>query len=97
MIDARISPSTVLKPCKRCVVRQHVDRTVLYNPTTDELHLVLPTGLFVFRLCNGLRSVGEIVDFVGRPIANDRGEARERVIEFLGQLVDRGLLEVQNG
>jgi hypothetical protein len=89
-----ISDTTILRPADRCVVREQVDQFLVYNGSTDELHLIPPTGFFVYALCDGLRTVNELQDIVGTALQSDPALLRQRLQDFLSALVDRGVLEV---
>jgi hypothetical protein len=70
-----------------CVVREQQDEYLVYNPRTDELHLISPLGRYVYLLCDGLRTAAQIQALLPGPVA-------VAVPEYLGQLLARGLLEL---
>ena len=79
-----------------CVVRQQKEGYLFYNSRTDELHLVPPTGFLVYQLCDGLRTTGEIEQWLAEAIPGSRQATSEALGQFLGALVARGILEMTN-
>lgn len=61
---------------------------LLFQVRTDEMHLVTPAGHVVWSLCDGSRTVHEIVDAVAPETA------RDDVLAFLAELADRALVEL---
>ena len=76
----------VLCPTRWCVVREQRDEFLIYNPRTDELHLISPLAHYLYLLCDGLRTVAEI-----QAMIDPRGSAA--VPDLLAGLVTRGVLE----
>lgn len=91
-----LSSDTVLQPSGLCVARPQKDSYLFYHYRTDELHLVPPVGYYVYRLCDGLRSVGEIERLLTNG-AGSGGDAAAAVRDFLEQLLVREILEVVDG
>jgi hypothetical protein len=88
-----LSVNSVLAPTPWCVVRGQEEGHLIYNPRTDELHLLRPSSFCVYQLCDGLRSVGSVCDaFAGERPSTDVDRA---VTGLLDKLVSRGLLEIQ--
>ena len=78
-----------------CVSRNQPDAVLLYNRTTDEMHLVSKWGYYVFQNFDGVRTVGDIAEsFCGTTGSPDAQE--EYLLRFVRDLVDRGLLEESN-
>lgn len=75
-----------------CVVRPQQEGYMLYNPRTDELHLLPPAGWYAYRLCDGLHSVGEVAAELAAATDSGAEESLTRVRDFLGALLARGLL-----
>ena len=92
--ETRIEMDTVLVPT-RCVLREQVGQYLIYNARTDEMHLVGDAGYRAYCLCEGSRTVGEVVDALRPDVADEvPEELEERTREFLEALVVRGILEV---
>lgn len=87
----------VLKPTKWCIAREQKGGFLFYNSRTDELHLVPPTGHYVYQLCDGLRTIGDIESILSQALQNPSHEVREALQAFLSCLVARGVLEIQHG
>jgi hypothetical protein len=83
----RLAPSTVLRHQSACVIRPQKARYLVYNSTTDELHLLSPAAHYVYQLCDGMRSVGEIQYLLSQAFDE------ESLGSFLSGLVARQLLE----
>lgn len=81
------------QPTSHCVVRKQADEYLIYNPHTDELHLLPPTGFFVYQLCDGLHTVEEIAGELAEGLDASATAVRQPLMRFLGELVERGILE----
>lgn len=87
---------SVLRLAPSCVVRRQVDQVLLYNPRTDELHLVPSKGYLVVELCDGLTTIREIEERLAGAMPADGGVLGDGLRAFFGALVERGLLEVDD-
>lgn len=87
-----VTTDSVLTHARECTVREQEEQYLVYNATTDELHLIPPTGRYLYELCDGLATVGEIAAAVAGIAEARTGEAERSVVAFLQQLVDRGIL-----
>jgi len=96
MQTASLLPESVLVPSKCCVVREQGEGWLFYNSRTDELHLVPPTGVVAYQLCDGLNSVNDINEVLSRSVDSDAATLRETLYTFFAQLVSRGILEVDH-
>ena len=86
----------ILKPSACCGVREQETRFLIYNQVTDELHLLSTTGFYVYRLCDGLNSVGDLCRMLATAMVGKSTSVRAKLKDFLGQLVDRGILEMDD-
>lgn len=93
-MHAELTSDVVLQPTPWCTIREQEERYLVYNPRTDELHLVPPTGFYVFSLCDGLNTVNEIQARLEKVLAEDSAPLRQRLHAFLAGLIARGILEV---
>lgn len=82
-------------PTPWCVVREQERGYLLYNPRTDELHLLQPTAYHAYRLCDGLHTVEEVAEELALACRIPAAEALGPTTRFLADLVERGLLEVE--
>jgi hypothetical protein len=96
VMHAALSPETVLAPASHCVVREQEQQFLIYNNRTDELHLMSPTGWYVYRLCDGLRTLGEIQQQLGMAAGAHQGTLDPRLDEFASGLLTRKVLEVSS-
>jgi hypothetical protein len=94
MTVAPVTRDTVLQPTSWCVTRPQKDQHLVYNSRTDEMHLVPGTGFLVYRLCDGLRAVGEIEQSLAEALGDNEEAIHEAVTGFLGKLLARGIVEV---
>ena len=88
-----ITNQTILVPAPRCVVRAQEVGHLIYNPQTDELHILAPTAFVAFQMCDGLNTVGEIHEALAAALGVDSGMSA--LYEVMDGLVARGLLEVE--
>src|SRR4051794_9969160 len=95
-MNAELASDVVLQPTPWCTVREQEERYLVYNPRTDELHLVPPTGFYVFSLCDGLNTVAEIQARLEKALTGDSALLRPRLHSFLAALLERGILEVSD-
>ncbi|MDD3448070.1 MAG: PqqD family peptide modification chaperone [Gammaproteobacteria bacterium] len=87
-----MTQDSVLTHTRECTVREQEEQYLVYNAATDELHLIPPAGRYLYELCDGLATVGEIAAAVAGIAEARTGEAEGSVVAFLQQLVDRGVL-----
>ena len=88
-----VTPATVLRPTKRCTVREQVDQFLIYSADTDEMHLVPPSGIYAYWLCDGSRSVGDVATLLADDIGLEARALAEPLGSFLDELVARRILE----
>jgi hypothetical protein len=89
-----LSAASVLGPAAYCIARPQLEGFVVYNPRTDELHLLNAKSYCVYQLCDGLHSVAEIQAALG--VTDAEGGCPDEIRVFLEKLVARGLLEIVN-
>lgn len=92
-----ITNDTIFDRTSWVVVRPQKENYLFYNSKTDELHLIPPTGHAIYELCDGLRSVEDICDYVSAAVDGEPSTWRERLQEFLRALETRGLVERADG
>ncbi|MBL0212255.1 MAG: PqqD family protein [Holophagaceae bacterium] len=93
-MEHMINPSDILVRSSCCVVRDQESGKLVYNPHTDELHLVPPTGFLAIELCDGLKTAGEIATGLASAFDIPPEEVRVALLSFFGKLVDRGILQI---
>jgi hypothetical protein len=52
-----------------------------------------PTGYYVFQLCDGVTTVGQLHERLTMSFPESPENVQAKLNEFLGSLLDRGLLE----
>lgn len=82
-----LAASTVLRHVPTCVVRPQKARFLIYNSSTDELHLLSPAAHYVYQLCDGMRSVEELQSMLSQAFDEQSLGA------FLSSLLARQILE----
>lgn len=87
---------TLLSPTSFCTVRNQDDYYLFYNCRTDELHLLSSTGLYVYQLCDGATTLGDIEERMSKMLQVDREILRPRLHNFVEQLLSRRILEGEN-
>jgi Coenzyme PQQ synthesis protein D (PqqD) len=71
------------------IVRPDAAGFLLFQVRTEEMHLVTPSGHTIWSLCDGARTVGEIVaETAPEPPG---GPA---ILDFLSELASRSLVEI---
>lgn len=91
---ATLTSASVLGPVPGCIARPQAQGFVVYNPRTDELHILNPESFCVYQLCDGIHSVAEIQSALGLDAEN--GTVPRLVVAFLEKLAARRLIEVIN-
>ncbi len=89
-----LTPASVLVHTPQCTVRPQRDHYLIYNARTDELHLVPPSGNYVYELCNGIATIADIERALVQATGRSLAIVRHQLTEFLAMLVDRGLLAI---
>lgn len=74
--------------------REIGNETMLYNPEAGNVHIINKTAAFIWNLCNGCRSPGEMADLLhdAYEVAEDTDLAGD-VEEILNSLADLGVLD----
>jgi hypothetical protein len=91
-MELTLSAASVLGPTPYCIARPQLEGFVVYNPRTDELHLLNAESFCVYQLCDGLLSIAEVQSATGAS-SNDSAVSAE-IRSFLEKLIARGLLEI---
>lgn len=84
-----LTPETILQATPWCVVRPQEKEYLIYNQQTDEMHLIPATGFFVYKLCDGRRTVADLSRTLAKALEGGSSEIRS----FLLQLIQRGIVE----
>jgi|GEM_PF-1997975 len=92
----RLDADTILAAVPACIVREQEDRYLVYNPATDEMHLVPRTGYFVLGLCDGTRPIHQIEAELSAKIAAEPRRVQPRLRAFLSRMIARGILAVSH-
>ena len=71
------------------IVRTDPAGFLLFQVRTDEMHLVTPAGHTLWSLCDGSRTVGEIIAEV-----DPGASCSPAILGFLSELASRSLVEI---
>lgn len=94
--EGALTGDTVLTLAPRCTVRHQEDQFLVYNPDTDELHLMPHTAYYVMRMCDGVATVRDTARRFGRAWSMPDEEAEGKLMQLLAGFVIRGILEVRD-
>lgn len=89
-----LSPKAVLAHTPHCTIREQEEQYLFYNTITDEMHLIPPTGTYVYELCDGIASIEIIEKIIVAVLKNERSNIHKKLKAFLKNLVERGILEI---
>lgn len=81
----------------RLVYRPQGDKTLVYNPVTDQLHLLSKLGVEILRRCDGTRSPGQLAADLFPPGSPGAARADLLVRGYLDELRGRQLVDVGPG
>lgn len=81
----------------RLVYRPQGDKTLVYNPVTDQLHLLGKLGVEILRRCDGKRSPGQLAADLFPPGSPGAARADRLVRGYLDELRSRQLVDVGPG
>ncbi len=75
------------------------DGALLFNPDTDQVLVINPTGLLIWQALAEPRSQAQVVELFSAQCDNlpDPAEVARDVAEFLEQLVARGFVGIYGG
>ncbi len=96
LADGALTRDTVLTLVPRCTVRHQEDQFLVYNPDTDELHLLPHTAYYAMRMCDGMATVSATAKRLGHAWSLSLEEAEEQLMPLFAGLVERGILEARN-
>jgi len=92
---APIADDSIVRRAVGCTSRVQVDQVLIYNPKTDELHLIPTDAYQIVELCESGIRAGTIIDMVASAACVDRSEAAVAVVDFIQSLEVRGILEIE--
>ncbi|NND03063.1 MAG: PqqD family protein [Acidimicrobiia bacterium] len=75
-------------------VRRGSDDTAVYNPETGTLHVLNPSALAIWELCDGETTGREMAEAVAELTTLDLDAAASDVVAALSQLVSKELCDV---
>lgn len=89
-----LSRKTVLAHTSYCTVREQEEQHLIYNTKTDEMYLVPKIGIYLYELCDGLATIGDIEDMFFCVLKDDRFVLNAQLIDFFEKLVKREILKI---
>ena len=93
-MEKTLEKHNILKQTSWCTVRPQEQQYVVYNTRTDELYLLPPTAFYVYQLCDGLNTVGDLEELVQGAFGAESDTVKAKLNKFLGGLIDRGIVEL---
>ena len=80
------NPDVVLK-------EEDTDGALVFNPDTDQIRVLNPTGFFIWQLCDGSRDLDGIVFAVNNHFEGvPEDQAAEQVEAFVSEMVEAGFI-----
>lgn len=80
------NPDVVLK-------EEDSDGALIFNPDTDQIRVLNPTGYFIWKLCDGSRDLGGIIIALKNHFEDvPETEVVEQVEAFVGEMVATGFI-----
>ncbi|HEU5329340.1 MAG TPA: PqqD family protein [Thermomicrobiales bacterium] len=85
------------RPCACAAVSAHPldDELILYDERTGEAHLLNHTGAFIWRLCDGSRTIGQVARQAATAFGIPHRRALADVRELVALLSDADLIHVR--
>lgn len=75
-------------------VQREGDRTAVFNPDTGVLHLLNPSALAIWELCDGETTASEMAEAIDEVTGLGAETAESDVVAALSSLNDAGLVEL---
>lgn len=92
---SRVELGEILERDSGLTVREIGEETVIVSERGDNLHTLNGVGQFVWRALDGERSLLAVLDLVCDEYSVARPAAQADLLEFAGQLVERGLVRAR--
>lgn len=89
-----LSFDSVLVQTPWCTLREQEEQDLIYNTNTDEMHLLSKTGTYVYRLCDGITTVGDMVNAFQHTLKVDHDSVKSQIVAYLEKLLRRGALKI---
>jgi len=83
---------TIPKPVPGFQTQTLAGEVVLLNPASNVILHINQTGALIWQLCNGLRSVAEIVIILSEAYPESRGQIEADVPKIIYELAAQGAL-----
>lgn len=86
--------ATHLKPktTQEILIKRLNDGAILYEPERDKIHTLNKTAAYIWTLCDGATTVGEIIDQIKIEFRDFKTEPDAAVKKTLDQLNNKGLI-----
>jgi len=85
-----------LYPAKSEIVRwiERKEGVIILNPQTGLYHKLNRTATFIWQVCNGIRSIEEIIEEILRSYNISRDKAEKDVSSVINYFIKRGLIKL---
>ena len=71
------------------------DELLLYTPDSDDAHVLNTSAMAIWKLCDGNRTVDEIIDTLAEWLEQPVEELSKDIIKGFTELHQKGLLELE--
>ena len=87
-----MNTETILRPAAEVKFRDLGDEFLFYDSRGDRLHVLNTSARAIFLLCDGSRTVDEVVDAFASQYEVDDGTARADTQQVIEELLELGIL-----
>lgn len=88
-----IDSDTVIMQAADAISREINGEVVLLTPEDSKVHVLDEVGSRIWQICADSASVASIIDEITAEYDVAREVARKDIIEFVGQLIDLGVIK----
>lgn len=82
------------RPASGCAIEVMGDEVVVYNPASDHVHYLSDTAAVIWQLCDGTRTVDEIVELLRGAYPDSIDEISQDVNTTIASMLESELLAV---
>lgn len=87
-IETHLKP----KPAQEILIKRLNDGAILYEPEKDKIHTLNKTAAYIWTLCDGVTTVGEIIEQIKIEFREFETKPDAAVKKALTQLNTKGLI-----
>jgi hypothetical protein len=90
-----VNLKSVPLPNRNCIIKDLGEDTILISEKDNLIHTLDEVGAVIWKLIDGKRNLGAILDAVCAEFEVDRKEAEDDLFPFMDELEDIGLIEME--